>query len=80
VHQVDARVQRGLDVLVHHARQSADGGVGRVGDVADGLELRVGVHGEARLDDVGAHVVEHRRYLPFVLVRERRPRRLLAVA
>jgi hypothetical protein len=29
---------------------------------------------------VGAHVVEHRRYLPFVLVRERRPRRLLAVA
>ncbi len=44
------------------------------------LELRVGIDREPGLDDVGAHLVEQRGYVAFVLVTERRAWRLLAIA
>jgi len=44
------------------------------------LELGVGVDREPRLDDVGAHRVELRGYLAFVVVGERDTRSLFAVA
>jgi hypothetical protein len=76
----DPRVDGGLNVLLDHAGEPADGRIGRLGDAADGLELRVGVDREPRLDDGDAQVVEGRGYLSFLLGRERRSRRLLTVA
>jgi hypothetical protein len=76
---VDARIERGFDIFIDNTRQPTDVGRGSVRDIANGFELGVGVDREPCLDDVGTHLVEQRRYLPFVFVGERRSWRLLAV-
>jgi len=75
----DAAVDRGPNVALDDAGEPADGRLGRLRDLRDRLELRVGVDREPRLDDGDAQLVEGGCYRSFLLVAERRAWRLFAV-
>ena len=70
-----------IDVAARRARQAGDGRCFRLaGDLAHRLEVAVGGDGEAGLDDVDAHLLEHRGDAALLVQVHRRARRLLAIA